>query len=76
MNKANDFLTECKKNAGLWVFPLHTTGSNQPAAIFREVKKWVMNLSKHHQEDGHPVDSVRFVAKRLLITNYLVLILH
>lgn len=39
MNKANDFLTECKKNAGLWVFPLHTTGSNQPAAIFREVKK-------------------------------------
>lgn len=61
MSKANDFLTECKKNAGLWVCSLHTTGSNQPAVIFREVKKGVMNSSKHHQEDGHSVDSVRFV---------------
>lgn len=39
MSKADDFLTECKKNVGKWICSLHTTGSNQPAAIFREVKK-------------------------------------
>lgn len=39
MSKADKFLAECKKNVGEWVCSLHTTGSNQPAAIFREVKK-------------------------------------
>ena len=39
MSKVNDFLDECKKNLGEWTCSLHTTGSNQPAAIFREVKK-------------------------------------
>lgn len=39
MSKADDFLNECKKNVGKWICSLHTTGSNQPAAIFREVKK-------------------------------------
>lgn len=39
MSKADDFLYECKKNLGKWTCSLHTTGSNQPAAIFREVKK-------------------------------------
>jgi hypothetical protein len=39
MSKADKFLAECKKNVGKWVCSLHTTGSNQPAAIFREVKK-------------------------------------
>ena len=39
MSKADDFLYECKKNVGKWTCSLHTTGSNQPAAIFREVKK-------------------------------------
>lgn len=39
MSKANDFLQECKNNVGKWTCSLHTTGSNQPAAIFREVKK-------------------------------------
>ena len=39
MSKADDFLNECKKNLGKWTCSLHTTGSNQPAAIFREVKK-------------------------------------
>ena len=39
MSKADDFLDECKKNLGKWTCSLHTTGSNQPAAIFREVKK-------------------------------------
>ena len=39
MSKADDFLDECRKNLEQWVCSLHTTGSNQPAAIFREVKK-------------------------------------
>lgn len=39
MSKADDFLKVCQKNVGKWVCSLHTTGSNQPAAIFREVKK-------------------------------------
>ena len=39
MSKADDFLKVCKENVGKWVCSLHTTGSNQPAAIFREVKK-------------------------------------
>lgn len=39
MSKADNFLLECKKNIGEWTCSLHTTGSNQPAAIFREVKK-------------------------------------
>lgn len=39
MSKADDFLLECKKRIGQWTYSLHTTGSNQPAAIFREVKK-------------------------------------
>ena len=39
MSKADDFLYECKKSLGKWTCSLHTTGSNQPAAIFREVKK-------------------------------------
>lgn len=39
MSKAEKFLDECKKNVGEWICSLHTTGSNQPAAIFREVKK-------------------------------------
>lgn len=39
MSKADEFLQECKKNLGNWTCSLHTTGSNQPAAIFREVKK-------------------------------------
>ena len=39
MTKADKFLDECKKNLGKWTCSLHTTGSNQPAAIFREVKK-------------------------------------
>lgn len=38
MNKADCFLDECKKNLGKWTCSLHTTGSNQPAAIFRGVK--------------------------------------
>lgn len=39
MSKADEFLKVCKENVGEWVCSLHTTGSNQPAAIFREVKK-------------------------------------
>ncbi len=39
MSKADDFLKECKDHVGEWVCSLHSTGSNQPAAIFREVKK-------------------------------------
>lgn len=39
MSKVDDFLEECKKNVGRWTCSLHTTGSNQPAAIFREAKK-------------------------------------
>lgn len=39
MSKADIFLEECKKNVGNWTCSLHTTNSNQPAAIFREVKK-------------------------------------
>lgn len=39
MSKADDFLDQCIKNQGEWICSLHTTGSNQPAAIFREVKK-------------------------------------
>ena len=39
MSKADDFLKVCKQHCGEWVCSLHTTGSNQPAAIFREVKK-------------------------------------
>ena len=39
MSKADVFLKHCKENLGQWVCSLHTTGSNQPAAIFREVKK-------------------------------------
>ena len=39
MSKADDFLNECKNNVGKWICSLHTTGSNQPAAVFREVKK-------------------------------------
>ena len=39
MSKVDDFLDECRKNLGNWTCSLHTTGSNQPAAIFREVKK-------------------------------------
>lgn len=39
MSKADDFLKECLNNLGEWTCSLHTTGSNQPAAIFREIKK-------------------------------------
>lgn len=39
MSKVDDFLRACKENIGDWTCSLHTTGSNQPAAIFREVKK-------------------------------------
>lgn len=39
MSKADDFLQKCIENVGNWTCSLHTTGSNQPAAIFREVKK-------------------------------------
>lgn len=39
MSKTDDFLEECKKNVGKWTCSLHTTGSNQPAATFRDVKK-------------------------------------
>ena len=39
MSKADDFLKYCKEHCNEWVCSLHTTGSNQPAAIFREVKK-------------------------------------
>lgn len=39
MSKVDGFLDECKKNLGNWTCSLHTTGSNQPAAIFREAKK-------------------------------------
>lgn len=39
MSKAENFLNACKDNVGKWTCSLHTTGSNQPAAIFREVKK-------------------------------------
>ena len=39
MSKADKFLMECKNNLGKWTCSLHTTGSNQPAATFREVKK-------------------------------------
>lgn len=39
MSKADVFLKILKENVGAWVCSLHTTGSNQPAAIFREVKK-------------------------------------
>ena len=39
MSKVDVFLKICKENVGKWICSLHTTGSNQPAAIFREVKK-------------------------------------
>lgn len=39
MSKADNFLKACKENVGKWTCSLHTTDSNQPAAIFREVKK-------------------------------------
>lgn len=38
MNKTDQFLDACKRNLGHWTCSLHTTGSNQPAAIFREAK--------------------------------------
>ena len=40
MSKVNDFINVLKNNCGEWVCSLHTTESNQPAAIFREVKKF------------------------------------
>ena len=39
MSKSDDFLSECKKNLGKWTCSLHATDSNQPASVFREVKK-------------------------------------
>lgn len=39
MSKVDDFLEACKRNVGEWTCSLHTTNSNQPAAIFRGVKK-------------------------------------
>ena len=40
MSKADDFLKECLNNLGDWTCSLHnTTDSNQPAAVFREIKK-------------------------------------
>lgn len=39
MSKADDFLKACQDNLGNWTCSLHNTGSNQPAAIFRELKK-------------------------------------
>lgn len=39
MSKADDLLKACKENVGNWTCAVHPTDSNQPAAIFREVKK-------------------------------------
>ena len=39
MSKADKFLEACISNLGNWTCSLHTTESNQPAAIFREIKK-------------------------------------
>lgn len=39
MSKADVFLKECQSSLGEWVCSVHTTESNQPAAIFREVKR-------------------------------------
>ena len=39
MSKIDDFLAVYKENLGKWTCAVHTTGDNQPAATFREVKK-------------------------------------
>lgn len=39
MSKVDNFISALKNNCREWTCSLHTTGSNQPAAIFREVKK-------------------------------------
>jgi len=39
MNKVERFLEAYKKNVGKWTCSLHTSESNQPAAVFREVMK-------------------------------------
>lgn len=46
MNKVEHFLKECKEHLGEWVCSRHTTGSNQPAAIFREAKKLGFNFEE------------------------------
>lgn len=39
MSKVERFIEACKENLGEWTCSMHTTESNQPAAIFREAKK-------------------------------------
>lgn len=46
MSKAEKFLKACVTNLGKWTCSLHTTESNQPAAIFREVKKMGYEFEK------------------------------
>lgn len=70
MSKADIFLEECKKNVGNWTCSLHTTNSNQPAAIFREVKKEATNLKKSLLEDGENLCIVLSVNKKHPIINY------
>lgn len=38
MSLADKFLEACLQHLGEWTCSLHSTGSNQPAAIFREIK--------------------------------------
>lgn len=46
MSKVDNFIDACKANCGQWVCSLHTTGSSQPAAIFREAKKLGYNFEE------------------------------
>lgn len=46
MSKATDFLTFLKNNVKIWACSMCGSGSNQPAAIFREVK----NMGYHFEE--------------------------
>lgn len=47
MSKTDEFLNACKQNVGEWTCSLHTTGSNQPAAVFREAKKLGYEFEEH-----------------------------
>ncbi|MGN0229245.1 MAG: hypothetical protein ACI4BH_05480 [Muribaculaceae bacterium] len=47
MSKEDNFLKACQENIGEWTCALHTSRSNQPAAIFREIKKRGYEFEEH-----------------------------
>lgn len=46
MSKVDDFIQACQENLKGWTCSLHTSNSNQPAAIFREAKKRGYNFEE------------------------------